>query len=173
MTVSSAAQSSECPSCWPGQLDHAFEWSATTAAQTPRAAVVFGTGPAWAAAQEAALHLREIANVPAEGMETREGATTGMYALDDDHLVLALPCGSDDRLADEAARVCATRGAKVLSAPWIAGTHRRLAAAIQLLHPLALAIDLAFAQGLNPDDPPWYGAYEETARRPIKSEEQR
>ncbi len=155
------------------QLDDASEWSATRAADAPRAALAFGTGPAWAAAQEAALLLREIAKIPAEGMETREGATTGMYALDDDHVVLALPCGRDDRLADEAARVCATRGAHVVTLPWIAGTDRRLAPAIHFLAPLALAIDLAFAQGLNPDDPPWYGAYEQTARRPNQSEEQR
>ena len=47
----------------------------------PRIAIVFGSGPAWAAALEAALLLKEVAGIPAEGVETREGATSAMMAL--------------------------------------------------------------------------------------------
>ena len=48
---------------------------------TPADAVVFGSGPAWAAALEAALLLKEVSGMPAEGVETREGATSTMMAL--------------------------------------------------------------------------------------------
>ena len=75
------------------------------ACSTPRAAVVFGTGHGLVAASEAALLLKEVAGVPAEGMETREGATSGMYALGRDQLVLALPVGSDP-IAEEAVEIC-------------------------------------------------------------------
>ena len=42
---------------------------------------------------EAALLLKETSIVPAEGMDTREGATTGMYALSSSQLVLGLGLG--------------------------------------------------------------------------------
>lgn len=166
----------EVPDLLARQLDEAPEWSARAKAQigdtVPRAAIAFGSGPSWAAAQEAGLLLKEVAALPTEGVETREGATTAMYALAGDHLVLALP-HDGDRLVDEAIAVCAGRGATVISAPWVEGTDRRLAPAGHFLHPLALAIDLALAQDLSPDHPPWYAAYEATARRATQSEEQR
>jgi fructoselysine-6-P-deglycase FrlB-like protein len=159
-----------------GQLDEAPGWAAETLAGfpmlPPRAAVAFGTGAAWPAAQEAALLLKEVAAIPTEGVETREGATTGMYALDEQHLVISLGL-ADDRLADEAAAVCAGRGAQVLSVPWPAGGDLQVAAAAHFLHPLALAISLALVQGLDPDQPSWYAAYESTARRQTQPEEQR
>ena len=37
--------------------------------------------PAWAAALELALMLKEISRIPAEGVETREGATSAMFGL--------------------------------------------------------------------------------------------
>ena len=46
----------------------------------PPAAIVVGGGPAWAAALELALMLKEISRIPAEGVETREGATSAMSA---------------------------------------------------------------------------------------------
>ena len=55
--------------------------STTPARSTRRVAVAFGSGPAWAAALEAALLLKEVAGIPAEGVETREGATSAMMAL--------------------------------------------------------------------------------------------
>lgn len=165
---------SEAPGRLARQLDDALAWSAEAAAEigdtSPRAAVAFGSGPAWAAAQEASLLLREVSAIPAEGVETREGATTGMYALDQGHLVLALPV-DDDRLIDEAIAVCSGRGATVITAPWTTGTDRRLAPAAHFLHPLALAIAVALAHGLSPDHPSWYAAYTATARRQTRSEE--
>ena len=54
--------------------------------ETPTAAIVFGTGPGWAAALENALLVKEVARVPCEGVETREGATAAMTGLLPEHL---------------------------------------------------------------------------------------
>ena len=58
-------------------------WAAAGLRARPRrrAAVAAGGGPAWAAALELALMLKEIARIPAEGVETREGATSAMFGL--------------------------------------------------------------------------------------------
>ena len=129
----------------------------------PRAAQAFGSVHAWPAALEASLLFKEVAMIPAEGMETREGATSGMYALSDEQLVLVLPLG-DDRLADEAASVCLSRGAIVHKVPWQPACDERCAAAAHFAHPLALATMLALRQGIDPDHPAWLAAYEATAR---------
>ena len=164
----------EVPELLARQLAAAPEWSADALAKVgdgvPRAAIAFGSGPSWAAAQEAALLLKEVAAIQTEGVETREGATTAMYALDDAHLVLAL-AQQGDRLVEEAAAVCKSRGAGVITSPWVAGTDRRLGLVGHFLYPLALSIDLAVTQGLSPDHPPWYAAYVATARRTPLSEE--
>ncbi|MGA2803768.1 MAG: SIS domain-containing protein [Acidimicrobiales bacterium] len=155
------------------QLVGALQWADEAAEDltTPRAAVVFGTGQALVAASEAALLLKEVAGVPAEGMETREGATSGMYALGRDQLVLALPVGSDP-LADEAVAICSGTGATVLTAPWPHGLDRRCAVAAHFAHPLALTIRVALAQGRDPDDPDWYATYKSTARIAVEQVQQ-
>ena len=155
------------------QLVGAVQWADEVGEglSTPRAAVVFGTGQALVAASEAALLLKEVAGVPAEGMETREGATSGMYALGSDQLVLALPVGSDP-LAEEAVGICSGAGAIVLKAPWPHGLDGRCAMAAHFAHPLALAIRLALAQGRDPDSPNWYTAYESTTRVAVEHVQQ-
>ncbi|MGO9964361.1 MAG: SIS domain-containing protein [Acidimicrobiales bacterium] len=147
------------------QLVGAVQWADEAAEDLahPRAAVVFGTGQALVAASEAALLLKEVAGLPAEGMETREGATSGMYALGRDQLVLALPVGSDP-LAEEAVAICSGTGAAVLTAPWPHGLDRKCAVAAHFAHPLALAVRVALAQGHDPDNPNWYATYKSTAR---------
>src|SRR6478672_7092284 len=66
-------------------------------------AIAFGSGAGWAAALEAALLLKEVAGVPTEGVETREGATSAMMALRPGALALSLPAGGgDDPLLAEA-----------------------------------------------------------------------
>ena len=80
-------------------------------------AIAFGSGPAWAAALEAALLLKEVAGVPTEGVETREGATSAMMALGPGDLALSLPTRADDELLAEAEEICAGQGARVLRAP--------------------------------------------------------
>ena len=93
------------PAAYAGACATAETWVDELEVADPAAAVVFGTGPAWAAALEGALLLKEVALIPTEGVETREGATSAMYALASDHLVVSLPAG-EDPLIDEAERVC-------------------------------------------------------------------
>ena len=97
----------------PAQLVDAVEtaarWATDADPLDPKFAVAFGGGPAWAGALEAALLLKEVADVPAEGLETREGATSAMVALHPGHLVLILPVAAD-ALLDEAEAICEARG---------------------------------------------------------------
>jgi fructoselysine-6-P-deglycase FrlB-like protein len=129
----------------------------------PSAAVVAGGGPAWAAALELALMLKEIARIPAEGVETREGATSAMFGLDRGHLMVSLdPEG--DPLGDEALRLCAATGATTLRLPGVAGADPRLALLTTLPAAAALSATLALAAGHDVDHPAWTDAYYETAR---------
>ena len=129
----------------------------------PAAAVVAGGGTAWAAALELALMLKEISRVPAEGVETREGATSAMFGLGPGHLMVSLdPAG--DPLGDEAVRLCAAAGASTLQLPGGAGVDGRLAPITTLPAAAALAAGLALAAGHDVDRPTWTDAYYETAR---------
>jgi glucosamine--fructose-6-phosphate aminotransferase (isomerizing) len=142
------------------------EWSDSLAdIETPTAAITYGTGPAWAAALESALLLKEVARIPCEGVETREGATAAMTGLMQGHLVLSLPTGSSDSLVDETAEVCALLGAAVLRAPGGAKNDRRLAPITTFPAALALSVELALRGGHDPDRPAWIEAYYSTARR--------
>ncbi len=98
-------------------LGAAEAWASDEVAQIdrPLAAVAAGGGTAWAAALELALMLKEVSRIPAEGVETREGATSAMFGLDRGHLMIGLdPPG--DPLGDEALRVCAAAGADTVAA---------------------------------------------------------
>ena len=138
--------------------------AAVAGLERPTAAVAFGPGPAWAAALEAALLLGEIAIVPAQGTEVREGATTAMYPLGPGQLALSLPGGAA-RLTDEAEGVCAKRGATVLRVPIEPGDDPRLAVLSGFPAPLAVSVLLAQRDGLDPDVPAWHADYLATARR--------
>jgi fructoselysine-6-P-deglycase FrlB-like protein len=134
-------------------------------APPPAAAVVVGGGTAWAAALELALMLKEISRIPAEGVETREGATSAMFGLDRGHLMVSLdPAG--DPLGDEAVRLCAAAGATTLRIPSHppAGADGRLAPITTLPAAAALSAELALAAGHDVDRPTWTDAYYETAR---------
>jgi glucosamine 6-phosphate synthetase-like amidotransferase/phosphosugar isomerase protein len=126
-------------------------------------AVAFGSGPAWAAALEAALLLKEVAGIPAEGVETREGATSAMMALQPGHLAFSLPTG-DDPLLDEAEAICRDRGATLARAPFVAGADRRLAAITSFPAAVALAERIGVERGLDVDRPAWMDAYYRVAR---------
>jgi D-arabinose 5-phosphate isomerase GutQ len=147
-------------------LETAPAWAAEQAASLPdlRAAIVFGTGPAGAAALEAALLLKEVAGVPAEGLETREGATSGMYGLGPGQLALSVDCGPD-LLVDEAEHICAAMGAATLRLPGAEHSDSRLAALHSFPAALALAIALAEKAGRDVDAPGWVGVYEMTSRK--------
>jgi fructoselysine-6-P-deglycase FrlB-like protein len=140
-------------------------WAAGAVADSdaPSAAIAFGSGTAWAAALEAALLLKEVAGVPAEGLETREGATSGMYALRPGHLALSLPTGEDAGLA-EAEETCRRSGATVLRLPGGHALDPRLVGLATFPAALALAIELGLQAGLDVDRPPWVDAYYRTAR---------
>jgi fructoselysine-6-P-deglycase FrlB-like protein len=129
---------------------------------SPPAAIAVGGGPAWAAALELALMLKEIARIPAEGVETREGATSASFGLDRGHLMVSLdPAGDAD--GDEAVRLCAAAGAVTLRLPGAEGDSR-LAPITTLPAAVALSAELALAAGHDVDRPAWTDAYYETAR---------
>jgi fructoselysine-6-P-deglycase FrlB-like protein len=131
----------------------------------PRMATVFGSGAGWAAALEAALLLREVGRVPAEGTETREAGTSSMFAMARGDLVVSLPF-RDDPFVAEAERVCAGTGASVLRAPGCDTGDPRLAPLLAFPASVRLAIALADVQGLDPDAPETAAAYYATARQP-------
>jgi glutamine---fructose-6-phosphate transaminase (isomerizing) len=149
-------------------VEQAPDWArqALDGVGLPVAAATFGTGAAWPAALEAALLLKEVAGVPAEGMETREGATSGMYALRPGHLVVALPSGPADPLAEEATQVCRGTGATVLALPGGRSGDRRVASLTTFPSALALAAALGGRAGIDVDDPDWQAAYYATTRLP-------
>ena len=128
-------------------------------------AVAFGSGPAWAGALEAALLLKEVAGIPAEGVETREGATSAMMALGPGALALSLTGAADDPLLAEAESICAGQGATVIGTPPSETTDRRLAAVSTFPGAAALAARLGIERGLDVDTPAWTEAYYRVARR--------
>jgi fructoselysine-6-P-deglycase FrlB-like protein len=143
----------------------AERWAAEALAAVgaPAAAIVVGGGTAWAAALELALMLKEISRIPAEGVETREGATSAMFGLDRGHLMVSLD-PDDDPLGDEAVRLCAEAGATTLRLPGPARADARLAPITTLPAAAALSAELALAAGHDVDRPAWTDAYYETAR---------
>ena len=145
------------------RVAEAFARSAVARVTEPRAALVFGSGPAWAAALEGALLLKEVAGVPAEGTETREGATSGMFGLAPGHLVVSVPTGPDELMA-EAEETCRGTGAVVVRVPSGDLTDPRLVAITSFPATLALAIELGLKNGLDVDRPAWAGAYYAIAR---------
>jgi fructoselysine-6-P-deglycase FrlB-like protein len=159
-----AAALDTAPSVVGRALGEAEAWiEETVVPDAPRTAIVFGSGYAWPAALETALLLKEVTRLPAEGMETREGGTTGMYALDTGQLVLTLPTGSDALLA-EAEQTCAATGASVLRVPGGALADPRLATLSTFPAALALSIALGREAGHDVDRPAWADAYFATAR---------
>ena len=129
----------------------------------PTAAIAAGGGTAWAAAVELALMLKEISRIPAEGVETREGATSAMFGLDRGHLMVSLDAEGDP-LGDEAVRLCAAAGATTLRLPGASGVDSRLSPITTLPAASALAAELALAADHDVDRPTWTDAYYETAR---------
>jgi len=107
--------------------------------------------------------LKEIARVPAEGVETREGATSAMFGLDRGHLMVSLdPAG--DAAGDEAVRLCAATGAATLRLPGVADADPRLALVTSAPAAAVLAAVLALRGGHDVDHPTWTDAYYATAR---------
>ncbi len=129
----------------------------------PPAAIAFGGGPAWASALEAALLLKEVARIPCEGSETREGATSSMFGLRPGDLVVSIPTRGDDAI-EEAERLCAAAGGVVVRCPGAGDADPRLALLTALPSTVALAGVLAATAGRDIDKPEWAAAYYTTAR---------
>ena len=143
-------------------LDEAEAWAVDNG-DVPSAAIALGTGPAWAAALEASLLLKEVAGVPAEGLETREGATSGMYALGPGKLALSLPTG-EDAAVGEAEATCRRTGATVVRLSGGDALDARLAGLSTFPAALSLAAQLGLRAGLDIDHPSWAESYYKTAR---------
>ncbi len=145
-------------------LPTARAWAGDATQVDARTAVAFGSGPGWAAALEAALLLKEVSGIPAEGVETREGATSSMMALRPGDLVVSLATTPDDDLLAEAEAACASQGAHILRTPLPRTTDRRLAAVSTFPAATALAGGIGLARGLDVDAPAWVDAYYRVAR---------
>jgi fructoselysine-6-P-deglycase FrlB-like protein len=128
----------------------------------PAAGLAFGSGPALSAALEAALLMKEVARLPWEGSETREGATSGMFSLGPGQLVVVIG-PANDPLLHEAGVTCAATGATVVSLPGAEGDGR-LAAITSFPAALAAALSIAHRQGRDVDQPDWAAGYYATAR---------
>jgi fructoselysine-6-P-deglycase FrlB-like protein len=146
-------------------LAAATAWAADADLDTmpqPAAAIALGSGGAWTAALETALLLREVAGVPADGAETREGATSSMFALSSGHLVASVGPHSDP-LVLEAEQRCREAGATVVSVPGDE-TSPHLAAVTTFPGSVALTATIGLRAGLDVDRPSWVNAYYSTAR---------
>jgi fructoselysine-6-P-deglycase FrlB-like protein len=147
-------------------LTAATTWAAGDALdQVPRptAVVSLGSGHAWTAALETALLLREVAGIPAEGAETREGATSSMFGLSSGHLVVSVG-PHDDPLLVEAEQRGRETGAAVVSLPGDVEAPHRLGAIASFPSSVALSAVLGLRAGLDVDKPSWVNAYYATAR---------
>ena len=144
-------------------LAWALDWSPAVEALIPeRNLYVLGRGPGFAAAQEAALKLKETCGLHAEAFSAAEVLHGPMALVEKDFpvLIFAQADLSEAGVVD-LARQLAGRGARVLLAgadgpgalPF-ARTHAALQpiALIQSFYRLANA--LALARGLDPDSPP-------------------
>lgn len=138
----------------------AAEADGTAPPPATTAAICFGAGGAWAAALEAALLLKEVAQLPAEGQETREGATSGMTGLHDRCLAVSIRTGHP--IEGEAEAQCRGRGATVIGID--GGDDARVAPILAFPQSVRLALAAGEQAGLNVDEPAWTQAYYDTAR---------
>jgi glucosamine--fructose-6-phosphate aminotransferase (isomerizing) len=155
----------EVPELCARLLENAAIWAEEAADRlpSPRAAVAFGTGAAWSAALETALLLKEVAALPAEGLETREGATSGVMALNEQQLALSHATRLDPFIA-EAESVCQAMGATVIGVPGGLAGDSRVAAITTFPAALAFVLRMALNAGIDADSPAWLNSYYETAR---------
>ncbi len=154
----------DAPAACAAAIDAATAWFPTLdGIVVPPSAIAFGGGPAWASALEAALLLKEVARIPCEGSETREGATSSMFGLRPGDLVVSIPSRDDDAIS-EAERLCAAAGGVVVRCPGAEHADPRLALITALPSTVGLAGVLATMAGLDIDEPDWASAYYRTAR---------
>jgi fructoselysine-6-P-deglycase FrlB-like protein len=151
------------PSVLSSAVAQAVDWAAQLdLPATPRSATVFGSGPGWAAAMETALLLKELAGIAAEGYETREGATTGMYALGPGDLAVSV--SGPGQLVAESESVLRSTGSDVIALPGGDLAEARLSPLTTFPFAVALAARFAERDGLDVSNPRWRDAYLATAR---------
>ncbi|NLT42503.1 MAG: SIS domain-containing protein [Anaerolineae bacterium] len=139
--------------------------------------LIFGAGPAFAVAQEAALVFKEVSGVPAEAVQAREMAH-GMVSIADGSLgVIAInPPGPGQRAAREVLAQFASFGASTLEVTTgeeaEPGTLCLDVSCHDLLTPFAysgplfvLANELASRRGVDTDHPAWEAEYLRQVRR--------
>jgi fructoselysine-6-P-deglycase FrlB-like protein len=160
-----AASVRSAPEAAADSLEHARRWAAETLSEraSPPAAIALGGNSAWAAALETALLLKEVSRIPAEGVETREGATSAMFGLASGHTAVLLPT-SGDAAMDEAERLCRAAGANILRCPGGDLTDSRLALVMFLPAAVAVAVQFGLASKQDVDQPSWTESYYSTAR---------
>jgi D-arabinose 5-phosphate isomerase GutQ len=129
----------------------------------PVAVVGAGHATAGAGALELALLVKEIARVPAEGLETREAATSALTGMHEGCLAVGLASHGDPFLA-ETERLWSRSGASILRIPFGADVDPRAVPIVSFPAGAALAVVLAQAARLDPDRPWWVPAYFSTAR---------
>lgn len=125
--------------------------------------LAFASGAGHSAALETALLMKEVWGSYVEGLETREAATSGMYALRPGDLVLAHTL-ADDPLGTEAETVIEATGARVLRFPAPPGCTRLELPVLGFPAAVALAGALGIRDGRDIDDPDWITNYYRTAR---------
>jgi glucosamine--fructose-6-phosphate aminotransferase (isomerizing) len=149
----------------PGQLAQAWslDWSAAVDALTPAQHLyVLGRGPGFAAAQEAALKLKETCGLHAEAFSAAEVLHGPMALVEPGFPVMILAQGDESATGVVAlARSLAERQARVLLAGAEGPGALPFAATHPTLQPIALvqsfyraANALSLARGFDPDHPP-------------------
>ena len=141
---------------------------------------VVGSGAAWPAASEAALKLKEMAIVHAEGTESAEMASGVATIVDAESVVIALaPNGPGREATVDVARHAAGWGARILEVGPVASVPGAdllaIPAAAEEDHaplttvaPIALlAFALARRRGRDPDHPAWVERYHSQGLRHI------
>lgn len=143
-------------------------------------AFVVGAGLAHVAALEAALKLKEIARVHAEGGETWEVTSGASTIIDDRAAVVALaPAGAGRSATSELVRHAADWGATTIEIGPAAADRRSILveipsgtaedhAPLTTVPPIALiAFALAKRRGIDPDRPDWVARYHSQGLRHI------
>ncbi|MBW8812703.1 MAG: SIS domain-containing protein [Caulobacterales bacterium] len=149
----------------PDQMDEAWslDWSAAVDALTPAQHLyVLGRGPGFAAAQEAALKLKETCGLHAEAFSAAEVLHGPMALVEPGFPVLILAQGDESQAGVAAlAQSLAERQARVLLAGAEGPGALPFVAAHPALQPIALvqsfyraANALSLARGFDPDHPP-------------------
>lgn len=139
---------------------------------------VFGSGPAYPLAQEAALVFKETASLPAEAVQAREMSHGIASVVDRTVGVIAInPPGRGEAAVQPVLADCRQLGAVTLNVGRAPADLVVSASCPELLSPLVygaplflLANELAGRRGINTDQPAWYEEYMRASRRAAGAE---